>query len=116
MSLKVRSLDAALSPPPAPTDFGALPEWRLSDLYEGMDSPAFAADLERAEREARLFAETWRGKLAALAAQAEAGETLAAAVRAYEALQDLVGRVMAYASLLYASDTSDPGIAKFYTD
>jgi hypothetical protein len=32
-------------------------------LYEDMDSPRFAADLERAEREAKLFAETWRGKL-----------------------------------------------------
>ena len=116
MSLKVRSLDAALSPPPAPTDFGALPEWRLSDLYEGMDSPAFAADLERAEREARLFAQTYQGKLAALAARADAGETLGAAVKAYEALQDLIGRIMAYASLLYASDTGDPAIAKFYAD
>ncbi|HLX98479.1 MAG TPA: M3 family oligoendopeptidase [Roseiarcus sp.] len=116
MRPKVRSLDAALSRSPATAGLGALPRWRLSDLYEGMGSPGFAADLKRAEREARLFAETWRGKLAAHAARADAGETLAAAVRAYEALQDLVGRVMAYASLLYASDTSDPGIAKFYTD
>ena len=37
-------------------------------------------------------------------------------MRAYEALQDLVGRVMSYASLLYASDTSDPARAKFYGD
>ena len=35
---------------------------------------------------------------------------------AYEALQDLIGRVMSYASLLYASDTSDPARAKFYGD
>ncbi len=116
MSLKVRSLDAALSPSPAPVDLGALPQWRLSDLYEGMASPGFAADLERAEREARRFAESYQGKLAALAARADAGDTLAAAVAGYEALQDLIGRIMAYASLLYASDTSDPRIAKFYAD
>ena len=58
MSLKLHSPDAALSPSPAPADLGALPEWRLEDLYEGMDSPRFAADLERAEREAKLFAES----------------------------------------------------------
>ena len=87
-----------------------------SDLYESMDSPRFAADLERAEREAKAFAERWRGKLAAIAASPEAGERLAEAVSAYEALQDLIGRVMSYASLLYASDTSDAARAKFYGD
>ena len=76
-----------------------------------MDSPRFAADLERAQTEARLFSETWRGKLAA-----NRGDELAEAVRAYESLQDLIGRLMSYASLLYASDTSDGARAKFYGD
>src|SRR6202042_2805744 len=98
------SLEAALSPSPAPPDLGALPEWRLQDLYAGMDSPSFGADLERAEGQAKLFAEAYRGKLALLLGQPDAGETLAAAVKAYESLQDLIGRIMAYASLLYASD------------
>ena len=47
MSSKLHSPDVALSPSPA-LDLGALPEWRLQDLYEDMDSPRFAADLERA--------------------------------------------------------------------
>ena len=81
-----------------------------------MDSPRFAADLERAEREAKLFADAYRGKLAQLADGVDAGETLAAAVSTYELMQDLTGRIMAYASLLYASDTSDPARAKFYGD
>jgi oligoendopeptidase F len=109
------SPEAALSPSPAP-DLGALPEWRLQDLYEGMDSDSFGADLGRAEREAKLFAEAYRGKLTQLLGQHDAGETLAVAVKAYEQLQDLTGRIMAYASLLYASDTSNPAIAKFYGD
>jgi oligoendopeptidase F len=110
------SPEAALSPSPAPPDLGALPEWRLQDLYDGMDSVNFAADLERAEQEAKLFAEAYRGKIAEIAAKPDAGETLAVAVKAYESLQDLIGRIMAYASLLYASDTSNPAIAKFYGD
>src|SRR5260221_14789047 len=100
MSLKSHSPDFALSPSPAPPDLGALPEWRLQDLYEGMDSSHFGADLERAEREAKLFAEAYRGKLTQLLGQHDAGETLAEAVKAYESLQDLTGRIMAYASLL----------------
>src|ERR1700691_5843293 len=109
------SPEAALLASPAP-DLGALPEWRLQDLYESMESPRFAADLERAEREAKLFAETWRGKLSEFVDRPDAGESLAAAVKAYESLQDLTGRIMAYASLLYASDTSNPAIAKFFGD
>jgi oligoendopeptidase F len=115
MNSKLHSPDVALSPSPAP-DLGVLPEWRLQDLYEGMDSASFAADLERAEGQAKLFAERYRGKLEQLAGRPEAGETLAAAVKTYEALQDLTGRIMAFASLLYASDTSNPAIAKFYGD
>ena len=116
MSLPFHSVDAAVARSPAPADLGQLPEWRLDDLYEGMDSPRFAADLERARREAKQFAETYRGKLIALADEPEGGEALAAAVSAYESLQDLTGRVMAYASLIYASDTSDAARAKFHGD
>src|SRR5260221_10522097 len=113
MSLKSHSPDFALSPSPAPPDLGALPEWRLQDLYEGMDSPRFAADLERAEREAKLFAEAYRGKIAHIVAERDAGATLTVVVKAYESLQDLTGRIMANASLLYVFDTSNPAIAKF---
>ncbi len=116
MSLPFHSVDAAVARSSAPADLGELPEWRLDDLYEGMDSPRFAADLERARREAKQFKETYRGKLIELADQGEGGEALAAAVSAYESLQDLTGRVMAYASLIYASDTSDAARAKFHGD
>ncbi len=107
---------AIAAQPSVAEGLGALPQWRLDDLYEGMDSPRFAADLERAGRQARGFAERWRSRLAAIAASPGAGETLAEAVTHYEALQDLTGRVMSYASLLYASDTSDASRAKFYGD
>ncbi|HEV7325353.1 MAG TPA: M3 family oligoendopeptidase [Bosea sp. (in: a-proteobacteria)] len=95
---------------------GALPEWDLTHLYPAMDSPAFAADVERAAAEARRFAELYRGKLAALAAREDASVALAEAVKAYEGLEDLVGRIMSYAGLVYSGDTTDPQRAKFYGD
>ncbi len=98
------------------SDLGVLPQWRLDDLYEGMDSPRFAADLKRAAADARSFAAAYQGKLADIAKAADAGERLGEAVRAYEALQDLIGRIASYASLLYAGDTSDVARAKFYGD
>ena len=116
MTLPFSAVRADSQPPPTSQDLGALPQWRLDDLYAGMDSPHFAADLERASREARQFAETYRGRLAALANSGDGGDQLAEAVKTYEGLEDLVGRVMSYASLLYASDTNDAARAKFYGD
>ena len=97
-------------------DLGSLPEWNLADLYPAMDSPEFASDMARAETECRAFAEKWRGKLADMAAAANASETLDEAVRGYEALEDLLGRIMSYAGLIYSGDTTDPQRAKFYGD
>ena len=116
MTMLFDSVRAAVAPSPVSDGLGALPQWRLEDLYESMGSPRFADDLERARREAKEFAAAWRGKLAPIAGSAETGERLAEAVKGYEALQDLIGRVMSYASLLYASDTSDAARAKFYGD
>ena len=100
----------------APDALGALPEWDLSALYSGMDSPAFAADMARAQTECSGFAARWRGKLAAAAKGSDPAGTLAEAVRAYEALEDLLGRLMSYAGLVYSGDTTDPVRAKFYGD
>ncbi|MBK9082163.1 MAG: M3 family oligoendopeptidase [Rhizobiales bacterium] len=97
-------------------DLGALPEWSLVDLYPGMDSPAFRADLDRGVALCRDFAADYRGRLADLAAAPDGGAGLAEAIRRYEAIDDLLGRVMSYAGLLYAGDTTDPARAKFYGD
>jgi oligoendopeptidase F len=98
------------------SDLGPLPEWRLDDLYPGMDSPAFAEDTRKAAEQAKTFAATYRGKLEEIARGPTAGDRLAEAVRAYEALQDLVGRFISFAGLIYAGDTGDPARAKFYGD
>lgn len=95
---------------------GKLPEWDLSHLYPSMASPEFAADLERAQTDSQRFAALYRGKLAALAEREDASTALAEAVRTYEALEDLIGRIMSYAGLVYSGDTTDPQRAKFYGD
>ena len=95
---------------------GNLPEWDLKDLYPGLDSPELKWDLENAENRCVAFEADFKGRLAALAAGPDAGKALAAAVKRYEALDDKLGRVMSYASLTYAGDTTDPVRAKFYGD
>ena len=51
-----------------------------------------------------------------LAQGADASAKLGEAVARYEALQDLLGRLMSFAGLLYSGDTTDPARAKFYGD
>jgi oligoendopeptidase F len=95
---------------------GALPEWNLADLYAGLDDPAIKRDLDRADAACVAFENDYKGKLAELAQSPEAGSLLAEAVRGYEALDDLMGRLGSYAGLIHAGDTVDPARTKFYGD
>jgi oligoendopeptidase F len=90
---------------------GNLPEWNLADLYPAPDAAAFKADMQRGEAEAKAFAENYKGKLAKLS-----GAELAEALKAYEAISDLLGRTGSYAQLYYVGDTTDAARGKFYGD
>ncbi|MBA8910410.1 oligoendopeptidase F [Aminobacter ciceronei] len=94
---------------------GELPEWNLADLYSSMDAPELARDLEKASADAVAFEARWKGTLAIEAGRGGAGK-LGEAMRTYEALEELVGRVVSYAGLVYAGDTSDPKRSKLYGD
>ena len=98
------------------TALGKLPEWNLNDLYSGLDDPAIKRDLDRIDAECVDFETAYKGKLAAMAAGADGGAALAAAVRRYEAIDDLMGRLGSYAGLIHAGDTVDPARTKFYGD
>jgi len=98
----------------AATENAALPEWNLADLYPGMQSPELADDLAKARELASAFQSRWRGKLAE-EVRATDGK-LADAVKQYEELEELLGRIISYAGLIYSGDTSDPARAKFYGD
>jgi oligoendopeptidase F len=95
---------------------GPLPEWNLADLYPAIDAPQVKQDLERGEAECTAFEKDYKGRLAGLAGGENAGRALAEAVKRYEALEDLLGRLISYAGLVHAGDTTDPVRSKFYGD
>ena len=95
---------------------GVLPEWNLNDLYPSLDSPEIKRDLEQADSDCATFEQDFKGRLAAMAAGDGAGRALAEAVKRYEAIDDRLGRLVSYASLVYAGNTTDPVRAKFYGD
>ncbi len=89
-------------------DLGDLPNWDLKDLYPGTDSPELKADLERMERDAQAFGDRLRGKIAE-----QDGATLGAAIADYEAIDEVLGRIMSFAYLVYAGDMSAPENGRF---
>ncbi len=115
-SAKGKAKRHAFAEPGGKAKLGKLPEWTLADLYEGPDSPKLKADLQTSERAAEAMQERYAGKLAALLDGGKGGAALAQAVREFEALNDIMGRIVSYASLLYAADTSDPKRQKFFGD
>jgi oligoendopeptidase F len=91
--------------------FGNLPEWDLTDLYPGEDSPELIRDMEWLETACAEFASDFEGKLASLDATA-----LLSAVHRYEAIDIIAGRIMSYAGLRYYQITTDSDRAKFMAD
>lgn len=88
---------------------GPLPEWDLGDLYPGPDSPELAQDLEVAGATAAGFEARHAGRLGALD-----GVALGDAIAEYEAMDEILGRIMSYASLLHAGAMDDPEVGRLY--
>jgi oligoendopeptidase F len=97
--------DAATSQPVADD----LPAWDLSDLYPGPDSPALQADFAKAEQAAKAFSAAHQGKLANMS-----GGVLAAVIAEYEHIEEILGRLMSYAQLLFSGDSTNADIGRFY--
>jgi oligoendopeptidase F len=95
---------------------GKLPEWNLADLYSGIDAAEIARDLRKMDADCVAFETDYKGKLAENVARDDGGSWLAEAVRRYEAIDDLAGRLGSYAGLVHAGDSVDPAISKFYGD
>ncbi|MEW6641637.1 MAG: M3 family oligoendopeptidase [Pseudomonadota bacterium] len=93
-----------------------LPEWNLADLYPSIDAPEIARDLDKLEADCVAFEAAYKGKLAAGVVAPNGGTWLAEAVRSFEAIDDLAGRLVSFAGLVHAGDTVDPAISKFYGD
>jgi oligoendopeptidase F len=102
--------------PPSITDLGQLPTWNLNDLYTSPASDALLADIVEAKRSSEAFGADYRGKVAQILKQPDAGAKLARAIQRYDHLVDSLGRVFSYAKLLYSSNMSDSRNTKLYQD
>ena len=92
-------------------NLGDLPEWDLSDLYEGEDAPQLTSDLQWLEGECAQFAQDYQNKLATLNA-----DELLSCIHRNEKISAIAGRIMSFAGLRYYQMTTDSNRAKFMSD
>ena len=86
-----------------------LPSWDLTDLYPAPNGPEMEADFARATTDAKAFQARYAGKLAGMP-----GADLAAALAAYEMIEETLGRLASYAQLQFSQDSNDPVTGQFY--
>lgn len=91
-----------------------LPVWDLSDLYSGLDCRPLKADKKAVLADGEAFAKKYQGKLQTMAKASP--NKLALAIGEYEKIVEKIGKLASYATLLYAADSIDSKIAKFYAD
>ncbi len=111
-----QNLKKKTAKPAGRADLGKLPEWNLADLYPALDAPEVKRDLEKVDAECNAFEKDYKGALAKMIAGPNPGRAMAEAVKRFEALEDLIGRLISYAGLVYSGDTTDPARSKFYGD
>jgi oligoendopeptidase F len=94
---------------------GEMPAWNLADLYPSTDAPELRRDLQSCAEKADSFAARYQGKLADLAAR-DGAKGLYGCLKEFEAIQDRMGRIGAFAYLNYVTKVDDPARAKFFGD
>ena len=86
----------------------SLPEWNLSDLYNGTTDPAINRDLNKAEELARRFSTRYKGKLTKLN-----GNELGVAIKSFEFFSEVLSRITSFSQLKFSANMEDAEISKF---
>ena len=92
------------------TELHADAHWNLGDLFSGTDDPSLAETLAAVQARAEQFEADYKVKIAF---EGLTAETLGAALREYESIQQEAAKPMTFASLLFSTDTGDPARGAF---
>jgi oligoendopeptidase F len=79
--------------------------WNLSDLYLNLEDPQIEKDVKDAFSKAKSFEERYRGKINS---ETMTPTFLLKAVKELESISEQTGRLISYAYLMFATDTSNP--------
>lgn len=88
-----------------------LPAWDLTDFYPSFTAPEVNADQQSAARRAAAFKNQYQGFFTQ---NIWSGQSLFDAIEEYEAISDLLGKLMSYAYLTYATQMTVPAVTQFF--
>lgn len=84
--------------------------WNLSDLYKGLDDKRIERDIGTLLKESESFEKRYRGKIRSKALKPA---TLLGAVEELESISEKIGKLLSFAYLVFAADTSRPAHGAF---
>ncbi len=79
--------------------------WDLSDLYSGLSDKRIERDLKNLIEKSASFEKTYRGKISSSSVKPG---TLYNAVKELESISEQIGKLLSFAYLIFAADTSKP--------
>ncbi len=85
------------------------PNWNLSDFYSSIEDKKIDIDLKKISIESEKFVKNFLGKITKLDAK-----NLANAIKKYEEICEIIGKISSYSYLIYASDLSNQNNLAFY--
>lgn len=84
--------------------------WDLTDLYNSIDDPKIEKDLQTTFKKAKAFEKKYRGKINSKKLTAT---TLHNCVKELEKITEKISKILSYAHLEFAADTSNPDYGAF---
>ena len=80
-------------------------KWDLGDLYSGLKDPRIERDRKNLLKRANKYEKTYRGKINS---KTVTPKRLRSAVKELESISERIGRILSFAYLVFAADTSKP--------
>jgi len=93
-------------------DSASLPRWDLADFYTSLKDPQIQADLDHADAMTKAFASTYGEKFNASGPWTTT--ELHQAIQDYEKIDELLGKLVSYGYLLFATNVNNPPVLQFF--
>lgn len=86
-----------------------IPNWNLNDFYPSIKDQKIDHDLNEIQKRSELFEKKYQDKINDISSS-----ELYAAIKEYEDISELMGKIISFAYLNYASDLSNQDYVRFY--
>ncbi|MFT7087136.1 MAG: oligoendopeptidase F [Rickettsiales bacterium] len=92
-------------------DLGILPNWDLTDFYDGITDKKITTDFTNSAKLAEEFKIEYQGKLAEISA-----DDFAQAIKEYEGISEILGKISSFSFLNYTTNLNNQKYTAFYQD